>query len=92
MISVHDLEVSLGGKNILKGVDLTLKKGESLVVLGCSGTGKSILLKSLLGLVPKQKGASLSTASILIRPRLTNAKWLYAQWECCSRIAPFLTV
>ncbi len=56
MISVHDLEVSLGGKNILKGVDLTLKKGESLVVLGCSGTGKSILLKSLLGLVPKQKG------------------------------------
>lgn len=56
MISVHDLEVSLGGKNILRGVDLTLKKGESLVVLGCSGTGKSILLKSLLGLVPKQKG------------------------------------
>lgn len=56
MISVYDLEVSLGGKNILKGVDLTLKKGESLVVLGCSGTGKSILLKSLLGLVPKQKG------------------------------------
>lgn len=57
MLSVQGLEVTLNRKKVLKGVDLTLNKGESLVILGCSGTGKSVLLKAILGLVPKIKGA-----------------------------------
>lgn len=56
MLSVRNLHVTLNEKPILKGLDLDLKSGESLVILGCSGTGKSVLLKSILGLVPKQKG------------------------------------
>lgn len=56
MLSVQGLEVTLNQKRILKGLDLTLKRGESLVILGCSGTGKSVLLKSILGLVPRVKG------------------------------------
>ena len=56
MLSVQGLEVTLNNKRILKGVDLTLQKGESLVILGCSGTGKSVLLKAILGLVPKVGG------------------------------------
>jgi phospholipid/cholesterol/gamma-HCH transport system ATP-binding protein len=43
--------------DILKGVDLTVKKGENLVVLGKSGSGKSVLIKCLVGLVTADKGA-----------------------------------
>jgi len=42
--------------NILKGVDLTVNKGENLVVLGKSGSGKSVLIKCLVGLVTADKG------------------------------------
>ncbi|MDR2464204.1 MAG: ATP-binding cassette domain-containing protein [Holosporales bacterium] len=56
MLSVRNLHVTLGNRQILKGVDFDLKDGESLVILGCSGTGKSVLLKSILGLIPKQYG------------------------------------
>ena len=42
--------------DILKGVDLTVKKGENLVVLGKSGSGKSVLIKCLVGLVNADKG------------------------------------
>lgn len=42
--------------DILKGVDLTVKKGENLVVLGKSGSGKSVLIKCLVGLVTADKG------------------------------------
>jgi len=42
--------------DILKGVDLTVKKGENLVVLGKSGSGKSVLIKCLVGLITADKG------------------------------------
>jgi phospholipid/cholesterol/gamma-HCH transport system ATP-binding protein len=56
VLSVSNLHVTLGGRQILNGVDFDLKDGESLVILGCSGTGKSVLLKSILGLIPKTHG------------------------------------
>lgn len=54
MLSVRHLNVTLSGRAVLKDLDLDLKQGESLVILGCSGTGKSVLLKSILGLLPGQ--------------------------------------
>lgn len=44
------------GNDVLKGVDVTIKKGENLVVLGKSGSGKSILIKCLVGLCEPDKG------------------------------------
>lgn len=52
MLSVRCLTVALNGRKILRDLDLDLKEGESLVILGCSGSGKSVLLKSILGLLP----------------------------------------
>jgi phospholipid/cholesterol/gamma-HCH transport system ATP-binding protein len=56
VLSVKNLHVTLNGKQILNGLDLDVTDGESLVVLGCSGSGKSVLLKTILGLVKKQQG------------------------------------
>lgn len=57
VISVKGLVKSFGPKNhVLKGVDLTVNKGENLVVLGKSGSGKSITIKCMVGLVRPDQG------------------------------------
>jgi len=57
VINIKGLYKSFGKNTaILKGVDLTVKKGENLVVLGKSGSGKSVLIKCLVGLVTADKG------------------------------------
>ena len=47
-INVQNLHKAFGKKQVLKGVDLQVEKGQSLVVIGGSGSGKSVLLKSIL--------------------------------------------
>jgi phospholipid/cholesterol/gamma-HCH transport system ATP-binding protein len=57
VIKVTGLHKSFGKNNaILKGVDLTVRKGENLVVLGKSGSGKSVTIKCMVGLVKADKG------------------------------------
>lgn len=56
-ISIRGLEKSFAGKPVLKGIDLDIEEGRSLVVIGGSGSGKSVLLKCVLGLVPPNAGA-----------------------------------
>jgi phospholipid/cholesterol/gamma-HCH transport system ATP-binding protein len=56
IIEIVDLHKSFGKNDVLKGVNLTVNKGENLVVLGKSGSGKSITIKCLVGLVVADKG------------------------------------
>ncbi|MBR6408688.1 MAG: ATP-binding cassette domain-containing protein [Alphaproteobacteria bacterium] len=56
-ISIKDLHKSFGRKKVLDGVDLDIKKGESLVVIGGSGTGKSVLIKCIQGLLTPDSGS-----------------------------------
>jgi phospholipid/cholesterol/gamma-HCH transport system ATP-binding protein len=56
VISIKGLCKAFGDNEILKGVDLTVQKGENLVVLGKSGSGKSITIKCMVGLVKADKG------------------------------------
>ncbi|WP_138466879.1 ABC transporter ATP-binding protein [Poseidonocella sp. HB161398] len=59
MIELQDIHKAFGPKEILRGVDLTIPKGESMVIIGGSGTGKSVTLKCILGLVHPDKGKIL---------------------------------
>lgn len=56
MIRVVDLHKSFGPKKVLRGVDLTVEKGETMVVIGQSGVGKSVLLKLIIGLLKPDAG------------------------------------
>jgi phospholipid/cholesterol/gamma-HCH transport system ATP-binding protein len=56
VISIRDVQKSFGDYNVLKGADLDLYEGENLVVLGRSGTGKSVLIKIISGLLTQDKG------------------------------------
>jgi len=48
---------SFGDNHVLKGIDIAIEKGKSLVVIGGSGTGKSVMIKSVLGIVQPDKGS-----------------------------------
>ncbi len=56
MIEMKDLKKSFGPKTVLDGVDLAVAKGESVVIIGGSGTGKSVTLKCVLGLLAPDSG------------------------------------
>lgn len=56
VISIRGLFKSFGSNHVLRGVDLDLYKGENIVVLGRSGTGKSVLIKIIAGLLKPDAG------------------------------------
>ena len=56
IISIQNLWKSFGDHSVLKGINLTVNKGEDLVILGKSGSGKSITIKCLVGLLSSDKG------------------------------------
>ena len=55
-IQLHDIKKSFGAKKVLNGVTLDVAAGESLVIIGGSGSGKSVTLKTILGLEIPDKG------------------------------------
>ncbi len=56
MIQLSNLHKGFGPKKVLDGVNLTIGRGESMVIIGGSGTGKSVLLKCVLGLMIQDSG------------------------------------
>tara|TARA_R100000365_G_C2735880_1_gene65239 strand:+ start:661 stop:1440 length:780 start_codon:yes stop_codon:yes gene_type:complete len=56
IISIRDLVVGFGDQNVIDGFSLDVRKGEVLGVIGPSGSGKSVTLRALIGLLPKRAG------------------------------------
>lgn len=56
-IKITGLQKAFGERRVLQGLDLTIPQGSSLVVIGGSGTGKSVLLKCILGLIEPDAGS-----------------------------------
>jgi phospholipid/cholesterol/gamma-HCH transport system ATP-binding protein len=56
MIEIKDLHKNFGSKKVLQGVNLTIHKGETIVIIGRSGCGKSVLIKHIVGLLEPDSG------------------------------------
>ena len=56
MITLENVHKSFGSNHVLRGVNLHVPKGTSMVIIGGSGTGKSITIKAVLGLVTPEQG------------------------------------
>ena len=56
LIELEDVHKSFGDNHVLRGVDLAARQGESLVVIGGSGSGKSVLLKCIIGILTPERG------------------------------------
>ncbi len=71
-VSLNGVTVSLGGREILGDVGLTVGRGEFIAVLGPNGAGKSTLMRAILGLVPLTAGSVsvLGTLPARARPRI----------------------
>ena len=69
VISISGLYKSFGDLKVLKGIDLNLFKGENVAVLGKSGTGKSVLIKIIIGLLKPDKGEVVVLGSNLAELR-----------------------
>jgi phospholipid/cholesterol/gamma-HCH transport system ATP-binding protein len=59
LISVRDLSVQFGGQTVLRDVNLDIQRGETVSILGESGCGKTVLLKTLVGLIQPTHGTVL---------------------------------
>ena len=78
MIEMLGVKKAFGSREILKGVDIHVRKGESMVLLGGSGTGKSVSLRHIVGLLEPDEGdvlvdgVSMSKANKKIRQELRS--------------------
>jgi phospholipid/cholesterol/gamma-HCH transport system ATP-binding protein len=69
-IRIRGLRKSFGEKQVLDGIDLDVMPGTSMVIIGGSGTGKSVLLKCILGLLPADEGSiEIDGRDVLRLPR-----------------------
>ncbi len=57
MIRINDLHKSFGQNKVLQGINLHIQNGETLTIIGQSGSGKSVLLKHILGLIRPDRGS-----------------------------------
>lgn len=57
IIEIKGLQVAFNGNHVLRGIDLEIKKGEIMTLIGASGTGKSVLLRSIIGLLHPDSGS-----------------------------------
>ncbi len=57
MIEIKGLHKSFNGKKVLDGVDLEVRTGETMVIIGASGCGKSVLLRHIIGLMQPDRGS-----------------------------------
>jgi phospholipid/cholesterol/gamma-HCH transport system ATP-binding protein len=65
MIEIIDLHKSFGDLPVLRGVNLTVEKGESMTVIGGSGSGKSVLIKHIIGLLFPDRGRVIVDGQVM---------------------------
>jgi phospholipid/cholesterol/gamma-HCH transport system ATP-binding protein len=78
-ICIRGLKKAFGSKVVLDGVDLDIAQGTGMVVIGGSGTGKSVLIKSILGLVTPDAGVIEIDGEDVLRASRQRAKELRGQ-------------
>ena len=77
VIKIEKFCKSFGNKKVLDGVDFSLEEKQSYVIVGGSGTGKSVFIKCILGLLKPDRGS----ISILNQPILTDRDWQSAMTQ-----------
>ena len=71
-LQVRGLRKSFGGQEVLKGIDFAVRPGEIFVIMGPSGSGKSVLLKHLIGLEPPDAGEILINGESIESPEIAD--------------------
>jgi phospholipid/cholesterol/gamma-HCH transport system ATP-binding protein len=73
ILELRNVHMTFGGKQVLRGVDLTVAPGQSLVIIGGSGAGKSVTIKSALALMTPEQGEILFDGQPVSDPKQRDA-------------------
>jgi phospholipid/cholesterol/gamma-HCH transport system ATP-binding protein len=73
ILELRNVHKAFGAKQVLRGVDLSVAPGQSLVIIGGSGTGKSVTIKSALGLMTPERGEILFDGKLVSDARQLEA-------------------
>ncbi len=95
MIKLSDVKRSFGEKNVLKGISLGVNKGETFLLIGRSGAGKTVLLKSILGLLRPDSGTIIvdgQEITQLVKLKLEKIRLKFGLVFQNSALFDFLTV
>lgn len=93
LLHITGLQAWYGPSHILQGIDLSVREGELLAILGRNGAGKTTTLKAIMGLVPKVQGSVLyGEQEILARPAHQRFRYGLGYVPEERRIVPGLTV
>lgn len=79
MIEVKDIHKSFGEKEVLKGVSFTMEAGKTNLIIGSSGSGKTVLMKCMIGLLQPDSGNIFYEGKDLIKMELADKKELRQQ-------------
>jgi phospholipid/cholesterol/gamma-HCH transport system ATP-binding protein len=91
VISVRDVVVSYGGRRVLNGINLDIRRGETMVLLGGSGSGKSTLLRHIIGLEQPEAGRILVNGIDLATSSQKDLKSFGARSESRFKMLRFST-
>lgn len=80
VVRVRDITVGFNGKTVLENLDLDIYKGEILGFVGGSGTGKSVLMRTILSLSPMQAGTIEVFGFDLAKCTMKQRTWVKGQW------------
>ena len=75
LISLHDAGVTSAARQALRGVTLSLQRGDRLMLVGANGSGKTTLLRLLHGLLPPAAAGSVQTHALVPEGRAPRAPW-----------------
>jgi len=95
MIEVRDLKKRFGTHPVLDGVNLQIEKGESVVIIGRSGGGKSVLLKHLIGLLKPDSGEVLIEGEDIVplnERELLRVRRRFGRWFQSAALFDSMTV
>ena len=82
IIEIFNLSKNFDNKNILKNINLKIFKGDSLVIIGKSGSGKSLLMKCVLGILKPSQGKILIKNIFESKKSLQNSESLMKRHIC----------
>ena len=92
MIEVKDIKKSFGDKVVIEDVSAVMKAGQCNLIIGTSGSGKTVLMKCMVGLFEPDAGEVLYSGESFTKMNRNEKQKFVSKSECFSRDRRYLTV